>query len=210
MAVIVDPNEIEARSFKIIDGLLKDVHLPKPKKDIVKRVIHTTADCHYARDLLFSLRAIEAGISAIRQGANIVVDSSMVKAGINKEITTRFNNKIICRINDKDVRRKALRLNLTRAIIAARKSREEMKGAIVAVGNAPTALFEICELVESAVTRPALIVGVPVGFVGAVESKRRLRASKIPYITNKTRKGGSTVAAAIVNALLILAKDHTK
>ena len=142
----------------------------------------------------------------IKQGKNIVVDSSMVKAGINKNITARFKNKIICRIHDKDVIRKAGELNLTRAIVAMRKSQREMEGGIIAIGNAPTALFELCDLIKEAKSKPALVVGIPVGFVGAAESKRALRSLKIPYITNKSRKGGSTVAAAIVNALLILAK----
>ena len=200
--------EIEARSFEIIGGLLKKrgTLLSGLKKPVITRVIHTTTDLGYARDLIFSAGAIESGVRAIKQGKNIVVDSSMVKAGINKNITARFKNKIICRIHDKDVIRNSGELNLTRAIVAMRKSQREIDGGIIAIGNAPTALFELCGLIKDAKSKPALVVGIPVGFVGAAESKRALRGLKIPYITNKSKKGGSTVAAAIVNALLILAK----
>ncbi len=199
--------EIEAKSFEIITGLLKKkgIVLSGSKKAVINRVIHTSVDLGYARDLVFSAGAIESGVRAIKQGKNIVVDSSMVKAGINKNITARFKNKIICRMHDKDVARKAGELNLTRAIVAMRKSQRETNGGIVAIGNAPTALFELCDLIKEAKSKPALVVGIPVGFVGAAESKRALRALKIPYITNKSKKGGSTIAAAIVNALLILA-----
>jgi len=199
--------EIEAKSFEIITGLLKKkgIVLSGPKKAVINRVIHTSVDLGYVKDLVFSPGAISAGVRTIRQGRNIVTDSTMVKSGINKSITARFKNKIICRMHDKDVARKAGKLNLTRAVLAMRKSQREAEGGIVAIGNAPTALFELCDLIKNAKSRPALVVGIPVGFVGAAESKRALRALKIPYITNKSKKGGSTVAAAIVNALLILA-----
>ncbi len=207
MKTINEGRKIEARSFEIIGGLLRKrgIHLSGFKKPVITRVIHTSVDLGYARDLVFSAGAIEAGLRAIRQGKNIVVDSSMVKAGINKNITARFKNKIICRIHDKDVIRKSGELNLTRAIVAMRKSQREIDGGIIAIGNAPTALFELCGLIKGAKSKPALVVGIPVGFVGAAESKRALRALKIPHITNKSKKGGSTIAAAIVNALLILA-----
>ena len=207
---INEGRRIEARSFEIIGGLLrkKGIHLTGARKAVITRVIHTSVDLGYARDLVFSPGAIEAGLKAIKQGRNIVVDSSMVKAGINKNITAHFKNKIICRIHDKDVIKKAGELNLTRAIVAMRKSQRETNGGIVAIGNAPTALFELCDLIKNAKSKPALVVGIPVGFVGAAESKRALRGLKISYITNKSRKGGSTVAAAIVNALLILARDR--
>ena len=207
---INEGRRIEARSFEIIGGLLrkKGIHLTGARKAVITRVIHTSVDLGYARDLVFSPGAIEAGLKAIKQGRNIVVDSSMVKAGINKNITAHFKNKIICRIHDKDVIKKSGELNLTRAIVAMRKSQRETNGGIVAIGNAPTALFELCDLIKNAKSKPALVVGIPVGFVGAAESKRALRGLKISYITNKSRKGGSTVAAAIVNALLILARDR--
>lgn len=202
--------EIEAKSFEIITGLLKKkgIVLSGPKKAVINRVIHTSVDLGYVRDMVFSPDAISSGLKAIRQGRNIVTDSTMVKAGINKSITAGFKNKIICRMHDKNVARKAGELNLTRAVVAMRKSQREAEGGIVAIGNAPTALFELCRLIKEEKFKPALVVGIPVGFVGAAESKRALRDLKIPYITNKSRKGGSTVAAAIVNALLILARDR--
>lgn len=210
LKIINEGRRIEGKSFEIIGGLLKKsgVHLSGPKKSVITRAIHTSADLGYAKDLAFSPGAIAAGLKAIRQGKNIVVDSSMVKAGLNKNIAAWFKNKIICRIHDKDVIRKAEELNLTRAIAAMRKSQKEMDGGIIAIGNAPTALFELCEMIEKGKIIPALIIGIPVGFVGAVESKRKLRELNIEYITNKSRKGGSTVAAAIVNALLILARER--
>ncbi|TAN61039.1 precorrin-8X methylmutase [bacterium] len=210
MKPISEGRRIEGKSFEIIGGLLKKrgIHLSGARKAVITRVIHTSVDLGYAGDLLFSPGAIESGIRAIRQGKNIVVDSSMVKAGLNKNITASFKNRIICRIHDKDVIGKAEELNLTRAVAAMRKSQRETGGGIIAIGNAPTALFELCDLIKASKSKPALVVGIPVGFVGAAESKKALRALKIPYITNKSRKGGSTVAAAIVNALLILARDR--
>lgn len=210
MKPINEGRRIEGKSFQIIGGLLrkKGIHLSGPKKAVITRVIHTSVDLGYAGDLVFSPGAIEAGLMAIKQGKNIVVDSSMVKAGINKNITAGFKNNIICRIHDKDTIRRSGELNLTRAIVAMRKSQMEAEGGIIAIGNAPTALFELCDLVKNGKVEPALIIGVPVGFVGAVESKSILRSLKIPHITNKSRKGGSPVAAAIVNALLISARDR--
>lgn len=207
MAVIHDPRKIEARSFEIIDGFLKNSGFPKPQKDIVRRVIHTTVDKGYTKDLIFSKSAIECGVKAIKNGAQIIVDSSMVQAGINKKITAQFGNKIICRIHDKAVTDKASEMKITRAIAAMRRSAKEMNGAIVAIGNAPTALFELNDMIRNEEVMPALVVGIPVGFVGALESKKGLRRLNVQYITNKSQKGGSTVAAAIVNALLILANE---
>lgn len=207
MTLIKNPSKIEAKSFEIIDRFLKTRGFPGQQKDVVRRVIHASADLQYARDLVFSRNAIPAGLSAIRNGKAIVVDSSMVKAGVNKNITSEFANKIICPINDEDVIKKARSLSITRAIAAMRKARRMMNGGIVAIGNAPTALQEVCGLIEQCKAHPALVVGIPVGFVGAVESKQRLRGLGISFITNKSRKGGSAIAAAIVNALLILARE---
>lgn len=207
MTIMNNPSRIEAKSFEIINRFLKKDGFPRRKRDVVRRVIHASADLQYARDLVFSKNAISAALAAIRSGEAIVVDSSMVKAGVNKNITSEFANKVICPINHKDVIRKSRASNLTRAIIAMRKASSLMQGGIVAIGNAPTALQEVCDLIEQGKAHPALVVGIPVGFVGAVESKRRLRGLGMPSITNKSRKGGSAVAAAAVNALLILAKE---
>jgi len=157
--------------------------------------------------LVFHPKAVKAGIRAINAGKPIIVDVNMVKAGVNKNISAEFGVKVICSVDDKGVIRHSSRLGATRTALAMRRSAKLMDGAIVAVGNAPTALFEICDLVESDLAKPALIIGVPVGFVGAVESKKKLRTLTVPYITNRSRRGGSAVAVAITNALLILAKE---
>ena len=134
----------------------------------------------------------------------------MVKAGINKKLLSTFGGKVICLINRKDVVRQASRLNITRSTLAMRKASKLMEGGIVAIGNAPTALFEVCDLVSIGKAKPDLIIGLPVGFVGAKEAKKKLRALKIPYITNRSRHGGSSAAAACVNALLKIAKREKR
>jgi len=205
--VINNPKEIEARSFKIIDGFLSDMKLPKFHKPVIQRVIHATVDLNYAKGLLFHRRAVEAGLAAIREGNNVVVDVNMIKAGINKNIISKFGGEVICLINDEDIIKQAAQLNITRSILAMRKSVALMKGGIVAIGNAPTALFELCDLVGTGKAKPALIVGIPVGFVGAKEAKKKLLTLKVPYITNRGRKGGSSVATAVINALLKMAEE---
>ena len=206
MKMILDPQKIEEESFRIIDGLLSRSKLSKRQKEVVQRVIHATAEPGYAKDILFHPKAIEAALAAIKHGKNIIVDSNMIKAGINKNWLSNFNNKIICLISDKDVIKASKKMHVTRAILAMRKSANVMDGSVVAIGNAPTALFEVCNMIEQKKARPGLVIGVPVGFVGAVESKKRLAGLQTPYITNKTRYGGSSAAIAIVNALLKIAK----
>lgn len=196
MNIITNPREIEAMSFSIIDNYLKNINLPRYEKEVVKRVIHASADPWYAKGLIFHPEAVKAGIKAIRRRRNIIVDTEMVKSGIG--------GKAICLINDKDVIRQSARLKLTRAILSMRKACRLMHGGIVVIGNAPSALFELCSLIREGKARPALIVGLPVGFVGAKESKKRLLDLDIPYITNRSRRGGSAVAAAVVNAILKL------
>lgn len=208
MPVITDPKEIEAESFRIIDRYLTKLKLPAAQKKIMQRVAHATADLNFSREIIFHPDAVSSGIAALRAGENIITDASMVKAGINKKIASDFGARIICFINDKDIVREARQLKITRAILSMRKSVKMMQGAIVAIGNAPTALFELCDLVKKGEARPALIIGVPIGFVGAKESKEKLRSLNIPYITNQSRKGGSSVAAAITNALLKLAEKE--
>lgn len=201
-----DPKEIEAQSFKLIDSFLRGYKMPPSQRIITQRVIHASAEPNYAKDLLFHPKAINAALKAIKLGRDIIVDSNMVKAGINKKLLSQFGSKIICRINDKNVIRESLKLNLTRAMLSMRISSKLINDSIVAIGNAPTALFEVCDLVKNGKTKPALIIGLPVGFVGAVESKKELLSLKVPYITNRVTKGGSAVAVAIVNALLKIAK----
>lgn len=209
MGIILNPRQIEDKSFEIISRLLPDLKLPRPQKQVLKRVIHATTDLDYVKDLSFHPRAVRVGIKAIKNGKNIICDVSMVEAGINKKALLGFGGKVICLINDKAVIRVAAKLKIARAIIAMRKAERFMNAAVIAIGNAPTALFEVCDLVKKGKVKPALIIGVPVGFVGAVEAKKDLTALNIPYISNRSRKGGSSVAAACVNALLILAKEKS-
>lgn len=203
-----NPRLIEEKSFEIISRLLAltPLSLPYAQQEVLKRVIHATTDLDFIKDLSFHRRAIKAGVEAIRKGKNIICDVGMVKAGINKKTLSAFGGKVICLINDKDVIRESGKLRIARAILAIRKASSFMKGSIVVIGNAPTALFELCSLVKKGKVKPTLIVGAPVGFVGAVESKKGLRTLKVPYITNISTKGGSSVAAAITNALLKLAE----
>lgn len=206
MGVIVfKPQQIEAQSFQIIDRLVGDLKLPRPQEDIVKRVIHATADTDYANNIIFHPESISSGLKFIRTGNNIITDVNMLKAGINQNMLDRFGGKTKCLINSKRVRAKAGQWGITRAAAAMRLLGDDLNGCLVAIGNAPTALLELCRLMEEERVIPGLIVGVPVGFVGAVESKAKLMDSPLPYITNIGRKGGSPVAAAIVNALLRLA-----
>lgn len=206
MKRILDPKKIEDRSFEIIDKLLLSSSLPWQEKQVLKRVIHATTDLDYGKGLIFHPRAIESGLNAIKKGSDVICDVSMVKAGINKKALSGFGGRAVCFIHDKDVEKKAAELNIAKAIVATRKSARFMNGAIIAIGNAPTALFELCDLVKKGKVKPALIIGIPVGFVGAAESKKNLVALKVPYITNNGTKGGSSVAAAITNALLKLAE----
>lgn len=206
MTRILDPQRIEDKSFEIIDKLLLRWKLSPEEKKIARRVIHATADLAYAEELLFHPEAIPSGLKALREGKNIVVDVNMVRAGINKKILKPFGGEVICLLNDREVIQQSLRLKVTRAILAIRKSVQFINGSVVAIGNAPTALFELNNLVRAGKARPALIVGVPVGFVGAAQAKRELRDISIPYITNRGRKGGSSVAVAIINALLKIAE----
>ena len=187
MIVLNDPREIETKSFRIVDKYLKNVKLPGFQKEVLKRVLHATSDLKYAKDFLFHSKAVKDGLAAIRKGKSIVVDASMVKAGINKKILLGFAGKVICLINKEDIVKQASRLNITRSILAMRKAHKLMDGGIVAIGNAPTALFEVCDLVSKGRTRPSLIIGLPVWLVGAKEAKKRLRTLNIPYINNKSR-----------------------
>lgn len=210
MKRILEPKKIEEKSFEIIDRLLVFPKLPLPEKEVVKRVIHATTDLDYAKGLLFHPKAIESGLNAIREGKDIICDVSMVKAGINKRLLSTFGGKVICLIDEGDVVKLSSKLKIARAILAMRKAIQFMNGAIVTIGNAPTALFEVYDLVKRKKIKPVLIIGIPVGFVGAVDSKKRLISLDIPYITNTSTKGGSSVAAAITNALLHMAKKEAK
>ncbi|KQX47132.1 MULTISPECIES: precorrin-8X methylmutase [unclassified Paenibacillus] len=201
----VQPQEIEEKSFEMITEELGEHPFTPEQYPVVQRVIHASADFELGRSLVFHPRAIEAGIAAIRAGKIVVADVQMVQVGISKPRIEQFGGDVRVYISDKDVMEEAKRLNTTRAIISIRKAIKEADGAIYAIGNAPTALLELIRLVKEGIAKPGLIVGVPVGFVSAAESKDELAKLDIPFITNIGRKGGSPVAVAAVNALSIMA-----
>lgn len=201
----VQPQEIEEKSFEMITEELGEHTFTQEQYPVVQRVIHASADFELGRSLVFHPRAIEAGIAAIRAGKLVVADVQMVQVGISKPRIEQFGGDVKVYISDKDVMEEAKRLNTTRAIISIRKAIKEADGAIYAIGNAPTALLELIRLVKEGIAKPGLIVGVPVGFVSAAESKDELAKLDIPFITNIGRKGGSPVAVAAVNALSIMA-----
>ncbi|MGE5581494.1 MAG: precorrin-8X methylmutase [Bacillota bacterium] len=202
-----DPSRIESRSFQIIDSLLSDLETTwtPGEREIVKRVIHTTADPEMARLLDFHPRAVAAGIKAIQAGAPIVTDVKMSYIGIGNKPGNSFGCSLKCCIDDPETAEMARKTGRTRAMAGMVKACAGMKQGIVVIGNAPTALFQLCEMIDSGEATPGLIVGTPVGFVGAAESKEVLKSVGIPYIRTVGPRGGSPVAAAIVNALCRLA-----
>lgn len=204
--ITVQPEQIEQKSFQIIDEEIGEHTFTAEQYAVVQRVIHASADFELGKSLLFHPRAIEAGVAAIRAGKKIVADVQMVQVGINKARIEKYGGSIHVYISDEDVMKEAKRLHTTRAIVAMRKAVKEADGGIFAIGNAPTALLELIRLVKEGEARPALIVGLPVGFVSAAESKEELAKLDVPFITNVGRKGGSTVTVAALNALSILAE----
>ncbi len=202
MFELVKPMEIEARSFEIITELLGDRVFVPEQAPVIKRVIHTTADFDYADNLVFSPDAVEAGLAALKSGCHIVTDTSMAMAGINKTILGKLGGQVHCYIADSDVAEEARERGITRSAVSMERAANLDKPCIFAIGNAPTALIALHELMQAGRVNPALIVGVPVGFVNVVESKELILSHAVPYIVAKGRKGGSNVAAAICNALL--------
>ena len=200
------PADIERRSFAIIESEL-DREIPPEIKPVVMRVIHTTADFEYLDTLWFSPDVMNTAMQAIQNGAVFVTDTNMAKAGINKPALARHGCTCECFMADADIAEAAKKNGTTRASASVDKAAAMGKPVIYAVGNAPTALIRLTELLEAGVFRPELVIGVPVGFVNVVQSKEMLIASGIPCITARGRKGGSNVAAAICNALLYLADE---
>ena len=199
----VAPMEIERRSFEIIES-----ELPHPVDaalaPIIKRVIHTTADFEYADSLCFSPGVLEAALSAIRDGAVIVTDTTMAMAGINKKALARHSGEVRCFIGDEDVAAAAAAAGSTRAVASMDKAAGIDRPLIFAIGNAPTALVRVYELIREGRLAPRLVIGVPVGFVNVVQSKELIMTADVPYIVARGRKGGRNVAAAICNALLYM------
>ncbi|MWC30621.1 precorrin-8X methylmutase [Paenibacillus sp. MMS18-CY102] len=201
----IQPQEIEAKSFEMITEELGEHSFTEAQYPVVQRVIHASADFELGRSLVFHPDAIEAGIAAIRRGEKVIADVQMVQVGISKERIYKYGGDVNVYISDPDVVEEAKRLNTTRAIISMRKALREAEGGIYAIGNAPTALLELIRLVKEGLAKPSLIIGMPVGFVSAAESKDELLKLDIPFITNIGRKGGSTIVVAALNAISIMA-----
>ncbi|MFP4475312.1 MAG: precorrin-8X methylmutase [Desulfatibacillaceae bacterium] len=204
------PDEIEKRSFAIIEEEAGDHGFPPDQWPIVARMIHTSADFDYLATVRFHPDAVRAGLSAIRAGGPVFTDTNMALSGLRKRDLGMFGCGMRCLIADNDVMKTARETGVTRAQAAVDLAVDDMDGGIYVVGNAPTALLRLIEHVESGRARPALVVGLPVGFVNAAESKDALTALNVPHITNVGRKGGSNVAAAVVNALVIMANQAGK
>lgn len=203
------PADIERRSFEIITEELGDVELVPGTEPIVKRCIHTSADFEYAYNLVFSEDVVEKALAALRKGAVIVTDTQMAKAGINKKKLAAYGGEVLCFMSDDDIAREAKSRGVTRAVACMEKAAKINKPMIIAIGNAPTALIRLYELIKENNIRPELIIGVPVGFVNVSSSKELIMSLEdIPYIVARGRKGGSNIAACICNALLYLLDDE--
>ena len=199
---MMGPEEIERASMAVIGREMGAWAGPAENLPVLKRVIHTTADFDFVRNLLFSPNAVRLGREALRRGVTVVTDTAMAAAGIGKPATARWGVSVVCRMADPEVGEEARRRGVTRAVVCMERAVEATPDAVFAIGNAPTALIRLCELIRDRTARPSLVVGVPVGFVNVVESKEMLVATDVPYIAAMGRKGGSPVASAVVNALL--------
>jgi precorrin-8X/cobalt-precorrin-8 methylmutase len=204
----VKPMEIEKRSFEIITEELGDTPLLPGTELIVKRCIHTSADFDYAKNLCFSKDAVSQALEALKNGAHIVTDTHMAAAGINKKALARYGGEVHCFMAEEDVAEAAKKNGTTRATACMDKAAKMDQKLIFAIGNAPTALVRLYELMEEGKLSPELIIGVPVGFVNVVSSKELIMESGAPYIVARGRKGGSNIAACIVNALLYMMDDR--
>ena len=210
MDFIKEPMTIENRSMELIAPHLAELHLDERETKLYSRLIHASGDVGYAPITRVHPQAIDAAIAALKRGVDIYTDVEMVRTGINKRKLASFGGTVHCLVADPDVAARAKAEGITRSMVAMRTFGKDMDGSIVAIGNAPTALFEVLRLVREEGIRPACIVGIPVGFVGAAESKAELAENGIvPYITVEGTKGGSPIAAAAVNALMYLI-DNTR
>lgn len=198
------PEEIETRSFEIIMEELRKrgISLPEEQEMITKRVIHTSADFDYANTMTYSKDAVFIAKELLKNGADIVTDTNMALSGINKKALAKLGGQAHCFMADEDVARIAKKRGVTRAVVSMEKAADIEKPVIFAVGNAPTALIQLYEMIQESNWRPAFVIGVPVGFVNVEVAKELILETEVPYIINRGRKGGSNVAAAICNALL--------
>ena len=203
MDFIKEPMAIENRSMELIAPHLAELHLDERATKLYSRLIHASGDVGYAPITRVHPEAIDRAIEALKAGAHIYTDVEMVRTGINKKKLASFGGEVHCLVADPEIAVEAKELGITRSMVAMRKFGKALDGSIVAIGNAPTALFEVLRLVREEGIRPACIVGIPVGFVGAAESKAELAENGIvPYITVEGTKGGSPIAAAAINALM--------
>ena len=202
---------IEDESMQIIDDEVGPHQYDKFEWPIVRRVIHATADFDFAgkNKIIFHKDAVMNGINALKEGCSIIVDVNGVIGGMNKQNPKDFGNKVICNISDPDIAEQAKKENKTRSQMSMRAAASEINGGVVAIGNAPTALLEVIQMISEGITKPALVIGIPVGFVAAAESKEELQMIDVPFITNTGRKGGSSCAASIVNALFKLLRENS-
>jgi len=200
---------IEDESMEIIEREIGSHPYTNMEWPIVRRIIHATADFDFAGEnkIVFHKDAITSGINALKNGCSIIADVNGVIGGLNKQNPKDFGNDIICNISDPDLAERAKQENKTRAQMSMRVAASEMNGGIVVIGNAPTALLEVIKMIREGITKPALVIGIPVGFVSAAESKEELQTINVPFITNTGRKGGSSCAASIVNALFKLLRE---
>ena len=201
---------IEDESMEIIEREVGSHPYNELEWPIVRRIIHATADFDFAGEnkIVFHKDAITSGINALKNGCSIIADVNGVIGGLNKQNPKDFGNNLICNISDPDLAERAKQENKTRAQMSMRIAASEMNGGILVIGNAPTALLEVIKLIREGVTKPALVIGIPVGFVSAEESKEELQTVDVPFITNTGRKGGSSCAASIVNALFKLLREN--
>ena len=200
---------IEDKSMEIIEHEVGSHPYNDMEWPMVRRVIHATADFDFAgkNKIIFHKDAITSGISALKNGCSIITDVNGVIGGLNKQNPKDFGNNIICNISDSSLAERAKQENKTRAQMSMRVAAFEMNRGIVVIGNAPTALLEVIKMIREGITKPALVIGIPVGFVSAAESKEELQTINVPFITNTGRKGGSSCAASIVNALFKLLRE---
>ena len=200
---------IEDESMRIIEDEIGTHPYNEQEWPIVRRIIHSTADFDFARDnkIIFHKNAIQSGLDALKNGCSVIVDVNGIVGLMNKQNPKDFGNNVICNISKPSLIEASKKENKTRAQMSMRIAKEDMNGGIVVIGNAPTALLEVMEMIREGITTPALVIGIPVGFVSAVESKEELAKMDIPFITNQGRKGGSPCASAIVNALYKLLRQ---
>ena len=203
-------HSIEDESMEIIEREVGSHPYTNMEWPIVRRIIHATADFDFAgkNKIVFHKDAITSGTNALKNGCNIITDVNGVIGGLNKQNPKDIGNNIICNISDPDLAERAKQENKTRAQMSMRIAASDMNGGVVVIGNAPTALLEVIKMIRENVTKPALVVGIPVGFVSAAESKGELQTIDVPFITNTGRKGGSSCAASIVNALFKLLREN--